>query len=256
MRIAVLVKHVPDTIEPRLGVGRPDLDGVPRIANPFDLHAVEEALSIAERHGPGVETVAVTCGPPEAEGALREALAMGIGEALCVDVPELDLSGADVVSSAKALAAAVKRFAAVELVLCGQKSLDQQSGMLPAAVAELLGFGYIPDAAQLELAPPTLRATRLLADGRAVLECRLPAVVSVLKAVGEPRIASLRGMMKAKRAQIAHVPRDRLYTPRQARRRVLGFELPPARPTAVLLSGSVREQARALAGELRRRGLV
>lgn len=257
MKAVVLVKHVPDTIEPRLRAGRPDLQGVPRILNPFDLHAVEEAVRIGERPGPGIETFAVTAGRPEAEAALREALAMGIGGALCVDAPELDSPDAGVVFAAVTLAAAVGRLGDVGLVLCGQKSLDQQTGMLPAAVAEALGYAFIPDVGHLELGPRTVRATRLLPDGRATVECDLPAVVAVLKPINEPRIAPLRGMMKARRAQIAHVGLTELDLPSLPRRgTLLGFGVPPARPQPVLLSGDVREQARRLVGELRKGGLV
>jgi len=256
MKIVVLLKQVPDTIEPRLREGRPDLSGVPRIVNPFDLYAVEEAIRIKERLGPAVETVAVTAGRPDAEAALREALAMGIDQALCIDAGELDEPDTDVVFAARALGAAVRWLDGAELVLCGQKSLDQQSGILPAAIAEVLGWGFIPDVGKLDLSPPNVRATRLLPNGRAVLETSLPAVLAVLKAINEPRIAPLRGMMKARRAQIPHLGLSEICPGPPRRRTVLEFHAPPARPAAMILEGTAEQQARALVAELRKGRLL
>jgi electron transfer flavoprotein beta subunit len=255
MRVIALVKHVPDTIEPRLSGDFPDLGGVPRVVNPADLHALEEAIRIKERLGTSVETAVVTMGRPDAESAVRDALAMGIDSGLCIDAPGFDEPGADVVSAARTLAAGINRLGAADLILCGQKSLDQQSGIFPAAVAEALGCGFVPDVGVLELEGTTARLTRLLPSGRAVIELRLPAVVSVLKALNEPRLASLRGLMKAKRAEIPHVPLEELAAgqrPRGPRREAVAFHAPPARAAALMLEGTPAEQARALLGELRR----
>lgn len=255
MRIVVLVKQVPDAPEPRLAGGRPALDGAPQITNPFDLHGLEEALRIKERHGADIETVALSAGGVQAGETLREALALGMDRVLRIDAPEMQGLDAGIVSVAMALAAGVRHLGGADVLLCGQKSLDQQSGLLPPALAQAAGACFIPDAASIVLDPEARRVTveRLLPSGRATVEAGLPAVITLVKAINEPRLASLRGLMKAKRAEIPSVSLSELGLEQAVQRgySLASFRTPPARPAAMKLEGTPGDQARELLGQLR-----
>ncbi|MDP2872725.1 MAG: electron transfer flavoprotein subunit beta/FixA family protein [Bacillota bacterium] len=264
MRIVVLVKQVPDAPEPRLAGGRPALDGVPWVTNPFDLHGLEEALRIKEQLGDIVETMALTAGGARAAETLREALAVGIDRVLRIDAPELQGLETGLVTVARVLAAAIRRLGGADLLFCGQKSLDQQSGMLPPALAEAIGACFIPDAAKITVDPSLGRVAveRLLPTGRAQLRACLPAVITLAKTINEPRLASLRGLMKAKRAEIPCVTPDELGVPLPGASgpgdgyALLGFRSPPSRPAAMKLEGTPAEQARALVHQLRQGRLL
>lgn len=270
MRIVVFVKQVPDMPEPRLAGGRPALDGAAWITNPFDLHGLEEALRLKERHGAGIETVALTAGGLQAGETLREALALGIDRVLRIDEPKAQGLEAELVAVARLLAAGVRLLGGADLLLCGQKSLDQQSGLLPPALAEAAGACFVPDAVSLTLDPEARRATveRLLPHGRARIEAGLPALVTLAKAINEPRLASLRGLMKAKRAEIPAVsPAQLCFEQPLAGReegraedrrgyRLTGFRAPPSRPAAMRIEGAPAEQARELLQQLRQRRIL
>jgi electron transfer flavoprotein beta subunit len=266
MRVVVLTKQVPETIEPRLAGGRPVLDGVQRITNPFDLHGLEEALRLKEQLGSEVETIALTAGGPEADEVLREALALGIDRVLRINAPALQALGTGLVAAAKVLAAGIGHLGGADLVFCGQKSLDQQSGMLPPALAEAAGMCFVPDAASISVDPAGRRVTveRLLPSGRAKIDASMPALITLAKAINQPRLASLRGLMKAKRAEIPVVELAALgVEPEQggaatgagegaaASYELVGFRAPPSRPAAMKLEGTPAEQARALLQQLR-----
>jgi electron transfer flavoprotein beta subunit len=255
LRIVVLVKQVPDAPEPRLAGGRPALDSVPHITNPFDLHGLEEALRIKERHGADVETVALSAGGAQAGETLREGLALGIDKVLRIDAPEMQGLEAAIAGVARALAAGVRHLGGADIMLCGQKSLDQQSGLLPPALAQAAGACFVPDAASITIDAQARRVTvdRLLPSGRAQVEAELPVVITLAKAINEPRLASLRGLMKAKRAEIPSVSLTDLGLESSGGQayRLTAFRTPPSRPAAMKLEGEPADQARELLQQLR-----
>jgi electron transfer flavoprotein beta subunit len=196
MKIAVCVKHVPDAAAPkRLDPQTKRLDrSVEGAINPFDVHAVEEALRIKEG-GEGGEVVLVSLGPVKAAESLRKALAMGADRVLLVS--DDAAAGSDLVGTSKALAAALEREAA-DLVLFGQQSSDSDGAVLWAAVAEKLRRPVISQVAELTLSDGKVRGKRQTEFGYDVIEAPLPAVVAVSDAINEPRYPSLKGIMGAK----------------------------------------------------------
>ncbi len=195
MQIVVMVKHVPDP------QGTPKLDdaflvqreGVEGALDPGDEYAVEAGLQIAEKEGG--EVTLVSMGPEVAMTAIRRGLSMGAHRAVLVTDPTL--RGADVLATARVLAAAVGR-QPFDLVLSGVDSTDGYTGTLPMAVAELLGVPSATFARKVEIAGGTLRIERQTDLGYDVIESPLPALASVTGSAAEPRYPTLKGIMGAK----------------------------------------------------------
>ena len=194
MKIAVCVKQVPEgnrRLDP--STKRLDRSGEGAL-NPFDAHAVEEALRLKDGAGGG-EVVLVSMGPARAVDALRKALAMGADRAVLIT--DDGAAGADLVGTSRVLAAALERENA-DLVLFGQQASDGDGAMLWAAVAERLRRPVISQVAELTVADSKARGKRQTEFGYDVIEAPLPAVVAVSDAINEPRYPSLKGIMGAK----------------------------------------------------------
>ena len=195
MKIAVCVKQVPDVGAPkRIDPQTKRLDrSVEGALNPFDVHAVEEALRIKEA-GEG-EVVLVTLGPAKALESLRRALAMGADRAVLVSDEEAQ--GSDLVATSRILAAALEREGA-DLILFGQQSSDSDGAVLWSAVADRLRLPVVSQVAELEVSDGKVKAKRQTEFGYDVIEAATPAVVAVSDAINDPRFPSLKGIMGAK----------------------------------------------------------
>jgi electron transfer flavoprotein beta subunit len=197
VKVAVCVKEVPEaSARTRIDPGSLRLDRSGAAAlNPFDAHALEEALRIKERTGDG-EVVAIMMAPPRAADSLRKALAIGADRA--VHVVDESLAGSDLLATARALSKAIER-EEVDLVLLGQQGSDSDGAVLWSALAELLRLPVVSQAASLELGDGAVTAKRQTEYGYDVIETPLPAVVAVSDAINEPRYPSLKGIMGAKK---------------------------------------------------------
>ena len=200
MNIVVCIKQVPETTEVSVDPETNALvrEGVDSIVNPVDENAIEAALLLREAHG-GKVTV-VTMGPPQAEEALRHALAMGADEGILLSDPAS--RGSDTLATSYTLARMVRKLGEVDLILCGRQAIDGDTGQVGPGLAERLGAPQVTFAIELEVSDGKLRARRVLDDFFEVLEVSLPAVVTVVKQMNEPRRPSMRNLLKAKRAEI------------------------------------------------------
>ncbi len=197
MKIVVCIKQVPATTAEKRYTPqmRLDRDAVESVINPLDEYAIEQALKLQEDGS--VETVTyLSMGPEQATEALRRALAMGGDDAVLVTDPAL--AGADEWVTARVLAAALDRIGA-EVSLMGMASDDARGSLVPGAVAAIRGLPLLSYGAQLWVEGQAARIRRLNATGYDILEAPLPVVASVTDQVGEPRYASLKGIMAAKR---------------------------------------------------------
>src|SRR5437867_35867 len=180
MKVAVCVKHVPDTAARRIDPATKRLDRAGEGAlNSFDANAIEEALRIKDAQGEG-EIVVVSLGPEKALDSLRKALAMGADRALLVS--DADAAGSDLVATSRLLAGALERENA-DLVLFGQQASDADGAVLWAAVADRLRRPLVSQAAELGLSNGRVRAKRQTEFGYDVIEAPLPAVVAVSGAI-------------------------------------------------------------------------
>lgn len=195
--IVVCVKQVPATgAAKRYSADyRLDRASVEAIINPLDEYAIEQALRLVDEGK--VEKVAyLSMGPESATEALRRALAMGGDEAYLVT--DAALAGADEWATARVLAAALDRLAP-DVALMGMASDDARGSLVPGAVAAMRGVPLLSYGSELRLTDGAAQVRRLSAAGFDIIEAPLPVVASVTDQVGEPRYASLKGIMSAKR---------------------------------------------------------
>ncbi len=247
MKIAVCVKQVPDT-ETRVriadgGKGIVESD-VNWVVSPYDEFAIEEALKIKEAKGG--EVVLVSVGPDRVQSALRNGLAMGADSA--VHLKDAAFEGLDPLGTARVLAAAIKPLGA-DLVLCGQQGVGGDHSQVPGLLAELLDLPQVTMAVKIELGDGQAKVEREVEGAREVWETSLPAVVSAQKGLNEPRYASLKGIMAAKKKTIEAKDAAALGLDAAALapRAVVGaLELPPARQAVRMIEGDADTQVKEL----------
>ena len=197
MDIVVLVKQVPDT-ESMVQIAGDGVsikkDDIKWVMNPYDELAVEEALRIKEAKGGAVTVLCV--GGQKAQETIRTALAMGADKGLLVNDPKAE--GGDALATAKILAAALKN-QPFQLIIAGQRAVDEDNYQVGAAVAELLGIPHISLVVKAELLDGRIRCHRVVEGGTVVVEAPLPALFTTQRGLNDPRYASLPGIMKAKK---------------------------------------------------------
>ena len=203
MHAIVCLKQVPDTTEVKIDPERGTLirEGIPAIINPFDTYAIEEAVLLKERFG-GKVTV-ITMGPPQAEDALREAVAVGCDEAVLLSDPKL--AGSDTWATSYTLAQAIRRLGQYDLILCGRQAIDGDTGQVGPGVAQHLGITpltYISKLLEVDFEARRIRAQRLLEEGREQVVAPIPALLTVLKDINIPRTPTFMGIRRARRAVI------------------------------------------------------
>jgi electron transfer flavoprotein beta subunit len=191
----VCVKHIPDPNVP----GEMDGDvlkrhGVQGVLDPGDEFGVEAALLLKEAHGG--EVTVVSMGPEPAQEAVRRALSMGADRSLLIT--DDALRGADALITARVLAAAIKRVE-YDIVIAGVESTDGYTGTMPSSLAEFLGLPQLTFANAVEVEDGVVSVHRQTSSGYHVVECSLPALVTVTAGVNEPRYPSFKGIMAAKK---------------------------------------------------------
>ena len=198
MKIAVCVNHVPDTAA-KINVGSDgktiDPNGVTYVVNPYDEFAIEEALKIKEQTDG--EVTVITLGGDSSKESIRKALAMGADNAVLLK-NETQLDSFNV---AKALADEIKNIEAT-LVFFGKQSVDYDNSITGQLTAELLGYNCATVVVDFKLDGEKITAEREIEGGKEIVETSLPAVITAQKGLNEPRYASLKGIMAAKRKTI------------------------------------------------------
>jgi len=251
MHIAVCVKQTPAStnIPFDLATGKLKTEGLQYGVNPFDEYAVEEALRLKERL-PGSSVSVLTEGPARAEEALRSALALGCDEGFLLGDPSFE--GSDPLATAYILSLGVRKLsqakAPVGLVLCGKQTNDGESGVVGTALGAWLGWptaAFVKKIAQIDEKKAVVE--RLMEDGTDLLEIELPAVLSVIKEINEPRLPSLKGKMAAKKAQIprwgqADLSADAALVGSNSGTAVVKMSAPAPRGAGMIVPGSTSEE--------------
>lgn len=204
MKIAVCVSHVPDTAtKVKIGQGEKAIDsnGVTYIINPYDEFAVEEALKIKEKFGGDSEVIAISVGNDNCKDTIRKALAMGADKGVLLK----DENYRDSFGIAKALSEEIKSLGCV-LVFFGKQSVDYDNSITGQLTATMLGYSCVAVVVDLKIDGDKIIAEREIEGGKEIVESKLPAVITAQKGLNEPRYASLKGIMAAKKKTIEEKP--------------------------------------------------
>ena len=255
MKIVVCIKQVPDAKDVRLDPVTNTLarEGVQSIMNPYDQHAVEEAVSIKEQLGG--EVTVLSMGPPQAEEVLKQAISCGADNAVLVS--DRAFAGADTWATSYTLAKAVQKIGDFDLILCGKQAIDGDTAQVGPGLAIQLDIPFVTCIQKIREATDTgLVMERMMDDGYDVLSAEYPILLTVVKDINDPRVPSLKGKMKAKKAEIqvlsaADVGADPAKiglagSPTQ----VVDVFPPPPRGERALLTGSIDEQIEQLVEKL------
>ncbi|UCG13947.1 MAG: electron transfer flavoprotein subunit beta/FixA family protein [Deltaproteobacteria bacterium] len=251
MHIVVCIKQVPDTKNVRIDPDTCTLvrQGVESIVNPHDWYAVEAALLVRDQYG-GKVTV-LTMGPPQAEEALRETLALGVDEAVLLS--DRAFAGADTWATSLTLARAITKLGPVDLVICGKQAIDGDTAQVGPGLAAHLDQPYTTYARRLELVDGCqLRAERVTDAGYELIQMPLPAVVTVVREIGDPRMPGLKHKMRARKQEIPVLgAADLGLKPEEvglqgSYTQVVRVFSPPPRCDRKMLNGSVEEQVEQL----------
>lgn len=263
MKLLVLIKQVPDsTTTIRIRPDGLDIEraGVKMVVNPFDEFAIEFAVQLREQGKPVEQITALAAGPASAAEALRTALAIGADDALHLLDPTFD--NLDELQTAALIAAAV-RDRGFDLILRGKQEIDLDSGQLGPALAEALDMPHVGALTRFELAADGKRFTagRRIEGADEVIECGLPALITIEKGLVEARYPSLPNLMKAKKKPLAVLTAADIPGAAEAIGRVGGsridrIEPPPQRPPGKILKGAATQTVAELTRLLREEAKV
>ncbi|MCM0649567.1 electron transfer flavoprotein subunit beta/FixA family protein [Clostridium swellfunianum] len=196
MKIIVCIKQVPDTNEVKIDqkTGTLIREGVPSIINPDDKNALEQALSIKDKYD-DVNVIVVTMGPPQAEVALIEALAMGADRAILLS--DKTFAGADTLATSRTLAAAIKKLGNFDIILCGRQAIDGDTAQVGPQLAEHLGLAQATYVQRVEIEKDNLLVTRALEDGYEILALKTPCLLTAVKELNKPRYMRVKKIFEA-----------------------------------------------------------
>ena len=196
MNIIVTVKQVPDTSEVKIDpkTGTLIREGVPSIINPEDKNAIEEALRIKDGHN-DVEITALSMGPPQAEKALREALAMGVDRAILVS--DRAFAGADTLATTYMLSTAIKKIKKYDLIICGRQAIDGDTGQVGPQLAEALNLPQATFAEEINIQGNTVTVKSDFERVIRTIEMKMPALITVTNRINRPRFKTMNGVLRA-----------------------------------------------------------
>ncbi|AZO93358.1 electron transfer flavoprotein subunit beta [Iocasia frigidifontis] len=201
MNIIIPIKQVPETGNVKMDeeTGTMVRSGVESIVNPLDLYAIELGIELKEKYGGRITTI--TMGPPSAQKALREALAMGCDEGVLLSGKEF--AGSDTWATSYALAEAIKKLGKYDLILAGERATDGDTGQVGPGIASFLDIPLLTYISKINhIKEDSLTVERLVEEGYEVLKAPLPALLTVVKEISFPRLPTLRGKQKAKKAEL------------------------------------------------------
>ncbi len=199
MKIVACIKQVPDSeAKVTASGGQISWGEAALVINPFDEYAVEGAL--LQKEAGGGTVTALCIGPESGKEALKHALAMGADDAILVSDPALN--ALDTQGAAQILAAAIKKIGGVDVVTFGRQTLDDGSGLTAAQTARVLGWPFLGLVGHIKVEGGEVEVSRVIEEGRVTIKAKMPAVLSIVQSIGEPRYPSFMGIRRASKAQI------------------------------------------------------
>jgi len=204
LKIAVLVKQVPATDKVKIDekTGTMVRSGFDAELNPLDMYAVEEAVRIKENFSNGATVVAISMGPPSAKDVLKDAISMGCDEAYLVS--DRVFAGSDTLATSYVLSAALRKFGPFDIIFAGERATDGETGQIGPQVAARLGIPAITYVSSVkEISQHRITVERLVEMGKETIQAELPALLTVVKEINEPRVPDLAGKI---RASVSNIP--------------------------------------------------
>jgi len=256
MNIIVCIKQVPDTVQVQIDPKTNTLirEGVKSIINPFDMYAIEEGVRLKEKFD-GTVTV-ITMGPPQAESALREAISLGCDEGILIS--DRAFAGSDTLATGYTLAMAIKKISKFDIILCGKQASDGDTAQVGPGISAHLDIPQITYVKKIEDIKDNVAVVeRMTEEGYEILKTPLPCLITVVKEINTPRLPSLKGMMKSKKATFQNWKAIDLEC-EEARlglagspTQVVKIFTPPARPRGQIFSGPADESVNNLVNTLK-----
>lgn len=203
MKIAVLVKQVPATDKVKMDeeTGTMVRSAMEAEPNPLDMYAVEEAVRTKEKIGENVEITAISMGPPMAKDTIKDAISMGCDKGVLLS--DRVFAGADTLATARTLSAALGKLGEFDLIFTGEKTTDGETGQVGSSVGAQLDIPVITYVSKIrKIQEGKVIVERAIEGGHEIVEVSLPALLSVVKEINEPRVPNFKGKMRAKRAKI------------------------------------------------------
>ncbi|TRZ94413.1 electron transfer flavoprotein subunit beta/FixA family protein [bacterium] len=256
MNIIVCIKQVPETTEVRINPETNTLirEGVKSIINPFDMYAIEEGVRLKEKFS-GKVTV-ITMGPPQAEAALREAISLGADEGILVC--DRAFAGSDTWATSYTLSGLIKKIPDFDLIICGKQASDGDTAQVGPGIATHLDIPQVTYVKKIEeVKDKSMRVERMMEEGFEVIETPMPVLLTVVKEINEPRLPSLKGMMRAKSAKITIITQKDLDLDTQkiglcgSPTQVVKIFTPPQRAGGQIIKGETPEIVDQLVGFLK-----
>jgi electron transfer flavoprotein beta subunit len=251
VNIIVCIKQVPETTQVQIDPKTNTLirEGVQSIINPFDMYAIEEGVRLKENFG-GKVTV-ITMGPPQAEAALREAVSLGCDEAILLS--DRAFAGSDTLATAYTLAMAIRKIKELDIIICGKQASDGDTAQVGPGISAHLDIPQITYVKKIEeIKDNQATVERMTEEGFEILKTPLPCLITVVKEINEPRLPSLKGMMRAKNAKITlwkaidlEIEEDRIGL-RGSPTQVVKIFTPPPRPKGQIFDGAPEESVEKL----------
>jgi electron transfer flavoprotein beta subunit len=231
LNIIVPIKQVPETNNVKMdeNTGTMVRDGVESIVNPLDLYAIETALQLKEKYGGSVNVLSM--GPPSAQKAIREAIAMGCDDGILLT--DRKFAGSDTWATAYTLAEAIRKIGKYDLVVCGERATDGDTGQVGPGIASFLDISLATYVSRVEdVEEGSLILERMVEEGYEKLSVSLPALITVVKEIGYPRLPTLGGKRRSRQTKIADWSADSIDLDREkiglsgSPTRVVGIESP------------------------------
>ncbi|MBN1682302.1 electron transfer flavoprotein subunit beta/FixA family protein [Candidatus Bathyarchaeota archaeon] len=261
LNIIVCIKQVPETTEVEFDeeTGRLKREGIAAIINPFDEYAIETGLQIKEKYGGKVKVL--TMGPPAADQALRDSIAMGAEEAYLAT--DRVFAGADTWATSYTLAKIINNIGKFDLIICGLKTTDGDTGQTGPEMAETLGVPCICYVSEiLSIENGVIKVKRSLDNGVELLEASLPILITVGKDIAQPRLATLRGRIAARKAVINQITNKELGLDIKtigldgSFTRVIKIFTPPSTAGGEILQGTPEELAESIFQKLKEKKVI
>ncbi len=260
LKIVVCIKLVPAVTNVKIDLETGTLirDGLESEVNPFDRYAMEEAIRLKEKYGGQV--IVISMGPPQAEFALREALALGCDEAILIT--DKKFAGADTLATSYTLSAAIRKIETFDIILCGHKTTDGDTGQVGPGLAEWLNIPHISYVSKiLQVIDGTIIVERSMDNYYEEIETSQPCLITVTKEINVPRLPSFKRKIQARKMAIRiwsseDLDGEGLFGLENSPTRVIRVFHPSPRSSGEMIHGNPRKQVEQLISKLKERKIL